>query len=582
MLKRIPILCICLCLILGSFGGSAIVAEETVQVTPMISIGSNFMVALRYDGTAFAWGKNQNGELGNGTNTDSSLPVAVTMPVVDEKTVHFSSVCAGYDHVIALATDGTVWTWGSDANGQLGNRNLEATPQPTQTPKQVLGALEGKKVVSVAAGISFSLALTSEGKVYAWGTNQFGILGNLEQYYDTDQGIKVESVAVYPTRITALDQPFITAIFAGPQTAAALDATGQVWLWGENEYRETGTDDVGEDGEKNVVSVPVKKTSSEAYCAVSVALGGDHTAVLMNDGKVASFGYQKYGQLGNGETKNEGTQVFKYLAPETAAVKAISAGASHSAAIGTDGAVYIWGKNASGILGTGSDADVLSTPTKVVSDLWETPVFIAAGYDNTAVIDGQGLVYTWGKNTYGELGNGATAEFSDAPVSVRSVDGNAKLMLGSGSSDAVYQTQITLNATIPAPTFAISIPASIDVGELTQKSAGDSDAVKSTVFEVKATNVSNLFGEKKIVVEIASSDGVFRLTDEEFSLAYAVYNAETGGTNLESGDGFATFLSDGIAKGRIEIDQSQITRQGSYSGRMIFTVKVTEREGAQE
>ena len=92
MLKRIPILCICLCLILGSFGGSAVVAEAAVQVTPMISIGSSFMVALRYDGTAFAWGKNQNGVLGNGTNTDSSLPVAVTMPVVDEKTVHFSSV----------------------------------------------------------------------------------------------------------------------------------------------------------------------------------------------------------------------------------------------------------------------------------------------------------------------------------------------------------------------------------------------------------------------------------------------------------------------------------------------------------
>jgi alpha-tubulin suppressor-like RCC1 family protein len=170
-MKKIVLLILCAILLSAIPVGFAGSAEEAVRVTPAVSIGNHFMIALRADGTALAWGKNQHGVLGNGTTEDSSTPQLVTMPVSTQAAVRFSSVGAGYDHVIALATDGTVWTWGSDANGQLGNRAKENEPQSVTLPKQVGGDLEGKTVVSVAAGKAFSLALTSEGQVYAWGIN---------------------------------------------------------------------------------------------------------------------------------------------------------------------------------------------------------------------------------------------------------------------------------------------------------------------------------------------------------------------------------------------------------------------------
>ena len=572
MMKKLILLAICVALLLGVPCGYAAAAEETAQVTPTVSIGYRYMIALRSDGTAVAWGKNQTGVFGNGTTIDSAMPQIVTMP----NDVRFSSVHAGYDHVVALATDGTVWTWGSDEGGQLGNRDIPDTPQSVHVPKQVHGVLDGKMVVSVAAGKAFSLALTSDGKVYAWGNNQFGVLGN------ADQPISTEFSVCSPTRITALDEPFITAIFAGEQTAGALDANGQAWLWGDNERRQAGTYEIGNDGERNVVGVPEKKTDVAIYCANSIAMGGKHTAFLMNDGKVASVGYQKYGQLGNGVKEDASSWTFKYLSNAITSIKMIAAGSEHSAALSTDGKVYVWGHNDGGVLGTGSDEDVLNTPSEVTSDLWGTPVAVFAGYDNTVVIDDQGLVYAWGSNSAGEIGNNKKAEAVDAPARVLSVDGSTNLTLGVGSADTVYQSQITLNAVIPEPTFAISIPATVDVGALTQKRAGDIDAVKSTAFEVTASNVDNLFGEKQIVVEISSPNGDFLLMDEEFSLAYSVYNAESGGNSLQSGDVFAVFESNEAVKGRIEIDQSQITRRGTYSGRIVFTVSVVEKGGAQE
>ena len=298
----------------------------------------------------------------------------------------------------------------------------------------------------------------------------------------------------------------------------------------------------------------------------------------MNDGSVASVGSRKYGQLGNGETDNLPTSIFKYLSESAPSMKMVAAGSEHSVAIGKDGKVYLWGHNDSGLLGIDPDSVILNTPTPITSASWGTPVSVVAGYDNTVVIDDQGLVYAWGSNYHGELGNGEIAEVVDVPSRVLHTNGTSNLVLGVGSKDATYQSQITLNATIPAPTFAVSIPATLDVGSLDQKGAGDADAVKSTSFEVRASNVSNLFGEKQVVVAISAPNGEFVLRDEEFLLTYAVYDAEQDGTRLDSGDVFAVFDTNGSAKGRIEIDQSQITRRGSYSGTLIFAVSVTDKE----
>jgi hypothetical protein len=205
---------------------------------------------------------------------------------------------------------------------------------------------------------------------------------------------------------------------------------------------------------------------------------------------------------------------------------------------------------------------------------------VFAGYDNTVVIDDQGLVYAWGSNSSGELGNGTKNELVESPVRVLASGGNANLMLGVGSSDQIYHTQITLNAVIPEPTFSVSIPSTVDVGALTQRMAGEDDVIKTTALEVTVSNVSNLFGEKQIEVSLSAPNGEFLLRDEEFTLVYSVFASELGGEALSSGDVFAVFEADRTAKGRIEIDQSQITRRGRYTGSMRFTVSVAEKEEA--
>ena len=582
MAKRILLFCICMSFLFGLFGGFSTAALESVRVDPMVSIGNGYMVALSATGVAYAWGSNQNGVFGNGTTVSSSRPVAVSMPTKEEETLRFSSVSAGYDHVIALATDGTVWTWGSDANGQLGNRNEANTAQSTTTPKQVTGGLTDKKVVAVAAGMSYSLALTSEGKVYAWGSNSFGILGNLDRFLDREGNRLTDVVEPYPTRITALDQPFITALFAGPKTAAAVDSAGQVWLWGDNSTRQAGDAELGEDGVLNVVAVPVKKTSANGYVAASVALGLEHTSFLMLNGTVSGFGSTQNGLLGTDQgITTTTTAVFKPLLAGEISMTAVAAGSSFGASLGTNGRVYVWGKNTDGILNGDLTSETLEAPTELLSAPWETPTFLAAGYDNLAVIDADGTVYTWGKNNKGQLGNNTTSVQASAPVAVLSVSGGSYLSLGAPKDEIKQQTQITMTATVPAPTFAISIPATLGVGSLTQKNAGDTDAVSTTAFEVRASNVDHLFGEKQIVIDVSAPDGVFCLMDEEFPLPYSLYNTANGGEPLQSGDRFAVFLENGTAEGRIEIDQSQITRQGSYSGRILFTVSVAAREEAE-
>jgi Regulator of chromosome condensation (RCC1) repeat/Carboxypeptidase regulatory-like domain len=126
---------------------------------------SNFTVFLKGDGTVWAWGSNSNGQLGNGTTTDSSTPVQVS------GLSGVTAVAAGSAHAIALKGDGTVWAWGSNSNGQLGN----GTTTDSSTPVQVSG-LSG--VTAVAAGSAYTIALKGDGTVWAWGSNSNGQLGN--------------------------------------------------------------------------------------------------------------------------------------------------------------------------------------------------------------------------------------------------------------------------------------------------------------------------------------------------------------------------------------------------------------------
>jgi alpha-tubulin suppressor-like RCC1 family protein len=293
---------------------------QTSGLTGVTAVASGFLhsLALRSDGTVWAWGNNSNGQLGNGTTTGSLTPVQVSglSGVI--------AIAAGFDHSLALRTDGTVWAWGQNQYGQLGN----GTTTNSSTPVQVSG-LSG--VTAIAAGVyRDSLALRTDGTVWAWGRNPYGQLGN---------GTTTDSST--PVQVSGLSG--VTAIAAGALHSLALRTDGTVWAWGGGYYGQLGN------GTTTDTSTPVPVSGLSG--ATAIAGGFDHSLAVRTDGTVWAWGHNIEGQLGNGTTTDSSTPV---QVGGLSGVTAIGAGALHSLALRTDGTVWAWGHNQFGQLGNGT------------------------------------------------------------------------------------------------------------------------------------------------------------------------------------------------------------------------------------
>jgi alpha-tubulin suppressor-like RCC1 family protein len=177
------VLIIGLITILTSTTGFFIYQKLTSPVDAMfksftqVSAGHDHSLALASDGTIYAWGMGSDGQLGNGTTTNSTVPVAVTTTGTPMAGKTITSISAGYYHSLALASDGTVYAWGGGSDGQLGN----STTADSSVPVAVTTSgtpMSGKTITAISAGYSHSLVLASDGTVYAWGLGTNGRLGN--------------------------------------------------------------------------------------------------------------------------------------------------------------------------------------------------------------------------------------------------------------------------------------------------------------------------------------------------------------------------------------------------------------------
>jgi alpha-tubulin suppressor-like RCC1 family protein len=331
---------------------------------------ANHTVYLKSDGTVWTWGNNGNGQLGDGTTTDKTSPVQAT-----GLSGAIKAIAAGDAHTVALMNDDTVWTWGSNSNGQLG----DGTTDDKSTPVQVTG-LSGV-IKAIAAGDAHTVALMNDDTVWTWGNNSDGQLG------DDTKNDKTTPVKV--------DISNVTAIAAGDAHTVALKKDGTVWAWGSNSDGQLG------DGTTNNRSTPV--LVSEVSDATAIAAGGTHTAAL-KDGKVRTWGNNSNGQLGNGTTNDKDTSVEVNGLSD---VTAIAAGDAHTVALKKDGTVWTWGNNSNGQLGDGTTTDKTS-PVQVngLSDV----TAIAAGNTHTAALKIDASSWTWGNNSTGQLGNGTTTD----------------------------------------------------------------------------------------------------------------------------------------------------------------------------
>ncbi|MEX2237741.1 MAG: hypothetical protein WEB00_09430 [Dehalococcoidia bacterium] len=306
-----------------------------------IRIGVNFQdaghsLAALSDGTIWAWGDDRNSQLGNGgANENEVAPVQV--PGVSNAV----AVAAGGQHSMALLSNGTVMTWGSDVFGQAGDGGATGgNILPTVVP-----GLTG--VTAISAGANHSLALLSNGTVMAWGRDDSGQLGDNTTLSNRSA----------PTAVSGLTNAI--AISAGRQHSLATLADGTVRAWGLNLRGQLGN------GETNNEPVPVAVEGLSAV--ISVAAGSEHSLALRSDRTVRAWGRDGNGQLGNG------LPLANELLPVTVSglsgVRAIDAGGSFSLAIDFNGRVRSWGRDSSGMLGNSTPGQDASVPTTVTGPL---------------------------------------------------------------------------------------------------------------------------------------------------------------------------------------------------------------------
>lgn len=313
---------------------------------------------------------------------------------------------AGLSHTAYVDEHGTLWTWGSNQEGQLGAETQETGVDREGNQVAVSGTSLAvlEDVRSVAAGGDFTVALKTDGTLWAWGGNDYGQLGN---------GTVVS--AAQPVQV--LDQ--VTAVSAGDYHVAAIRADGTLWTWGDNLYGQLG------DGTRDSVSAP-----HQVLTDVRFAVMGDyHAAAISTDGTLYTWGSNLDGQLGNGglgDTTDEGTGAMLQLTPTVvslpAAVSNVTVGAGHTAAILSDGTLWTWGRNDAMQLGLTEAGAQVWEPGQVVELVPAQAV--SAGTDQTVCLLTDGEVQAWGSPAMGQLGSGTPQEKAAEP-DVQTADAGA-------------------------------------------------------------------------------------------------------------------------------------------------------------
>lgn len=313
----------------GTEGNVRALPVPSEQGVVGVSAGDLFSLALMEDGTITAWGYNGQGQLGDGTTTESKVPV----PVSGLSGV--TAIAAGWSDGLALRGDGTVWAWGSNDHGELG----DGTTISHSVPVQVIG-LSG--VTAIAAGRADSLALLKDGTVMAWGYNWSGQLGD---------GTTADSSV--PIAVHGLSG--VSAISAGNSYALALLGDGTVMAWGDNELGELGN------GTTTTSTLPVAVSGLTGV--THIAAGEGHSLATLGDGTGAAWGRNDQGQLGDGtntgpEQCGRGPVIPCSTTPVPVlgltGATAVAAGFQNSLALVSDGNVMAWGRNSDGELGIGT------------------------------------------------------------------------------------------------------------------------------------------------------------------------------------------------------------------------------------
>ena len=408
------------------------IASSSV-VGPVICVGYRHTGAILANGTVKAWGDNSNGELGQGNTThigDGSNEMGDNLPAIDLGTGRTATaIAAGYFHTIALLDNGTVKAWGYNSYGALGQGNTTQIGDGSNEMGDNLSAIDlgtGRTATAIAAGRYHTVALLDNGTVKAWGYNNMGQLGqgNTTQIGDgsNEMGDNLPAIDLGTGRTA-------TVIAAGFNHTVALLDNGAVKAWGRNARGQLGqgnTANLG-DGSNEMGDNLSAIDLGTGRTATAIAAGRQHTVVLLDNGTVKAWGYNHKGQLGQGNTANLGDGSNE-MGDDLPAIDlgtgrtatAIAASGYHTVALLDNGTVKSWGDNSYGQLGQGNTANLGDGSNEMGDNLsaidlgtGRTATAIATGYFHTIVVLDNRTVKAWGLNNYGQLGQGNTTQIGD-------------------------------------------------------------------------------------------------------------------------------------------------------------------------
>ena len=419
-----------------------------------VATSGNHSLAIRSDGSLWTWGLNSAGQLGNGATINQSSPVQVG-------TSSWSQIYAGDSHTVGITITNYMYAWGLNASGQLGNGTTVNQSVPAQ-----IGLIGTSSWTQVTAGVSFTMARRSDSTLWAWGLNSV---------YQLGIGTTINQSS--PIQIGTSSWSFVSA---GVDHSVAIDTiTSNIWTWG------------------NVNSV---FTLTTPYSWTQVSEGLSHTLAIRSDSTLWAWGYNANGQLGDGTSISKSSPVQV----GTSSWASVAAGDLHSVGISaTTKLLFAWGNNATGQLGDGTSISK-SSPIQIGTSSW-TSVSAGLSYTLGITVSPAYKMYTWGVNSSGQLGDGTSINKS-SPVQVGtsswtqvSASKNNSFVLAISSANLLYGWGVNGSGQLGTNnTITYSSPVQIGTSSWSQVAAGFDHTVAITFTNqlfAWGTNASGQLGQ---------------------------------------------------------------------------------------
>ena len=380
-------------------GNGSDLGTQLVEKDYVISVYPQLAPTLK-SSTLFGWGGGVVGRLGNISNIDRSSPVQTISGGTNWKQVSSGSV-----HAAAIKSDGTLWSWGSNAGGRLGDNSIVHRSSPVQT---ISG---GTNWYQVSAGASHTVAIKCDGTLWAWGCNGQGELGT--------------------NNLTARSSPVQTIaggnnwkqVSSEYDFNGAIKSDGTLWMWGDNLNGVLGTNDQIDR------SSPVQTVAGGTNWK-QVSVGGLFTGAIKTDGTLWMWGNGFGGRLGTNNQTCRSSPVQTISGGNN--WKQVSLGQVHASAVKTDGTLWVWGLNCCGNLGTNNRTN-RSSPVQTIYD-WNNWRQVDSGGNLTTAVKTDGTLWAWGENGKGQLGDNTNI---DRSVPVQTVTGGTNWKQVSTSIDTI-------------------------------------------------------------------------------------------------------------------------------------------------